>query len=554
MPGEHGQLRVRHPDEARCPSPGHRRLPDRRPGPEGVPPRDGRSAVPPRRLPRAPRRRRHRHASRPRLGGVLLLAQGVAATHGVRCGAATTERSVVLRCAFAVAVVVLAGGHRRRVRRSPRRWCSPVSRRCWLAFARPLAGGWAGLAGLRPLLAFIEDSRFVGSGTLGRLGLTGDAAPARRRRHRAHRARPCSATSAAASRPRVSCWSASRSAPSAPSPPGPAPSRTAAATPSALATIFLVVELVASPLAGRRSGASRARSSRHVAEWLAGLRSRALAAVVPIVALPFADGTEHRRRRRHAGARRRLAGRRPSPRGTRAVARRCSPPPPASASAVASATANDGLLAVTLVAHRRRSPCSAATGPARPSRCSPPPGRRSVAFEDDRRPSSRSASPAASSLAEAAVRRSTVPALDERAADLAEQWAWLLSPLALVPGAHRDGRLHRRDRRPASPGWSAARRWRDRWRVVLDRGRVTGDLPLGTLARVGSVAVLAGAAELPAARDRDRAPRRGAASRSPTPCGSATRRSPSVPRSPSRSPSAPSPAPPVCPSPPPAWR
>ena len=35
--------------------------------------------------------------------------------------------------------------------------------------------------------------------------------------------------------------------------------------------------------------------------------------------------------------------------------------------------------------------------------------------------------------------------------------------------------------------------------VVLDRGRVTGDLPLGTLARVGSVAVLAGAAELPAA-------------------------------------------------------
>ena len=35
--------------------------------------------------------------------------------------------------------------------------------------------------------------------------------------------------------------------------------------------------------------------------------------------------------------------------------------------------------------------------------------------------------------------------------------------------------------------------------VVLDRGRVTGGLPLGTLARVGSVAVLAGAAELPAA-------------------------------------------------------
>jgi hypothetical protein len=34
---------------------------------------------------------------------------------------------------------------------------------------------------------------------------------------------------------------------------------------------------------------------------------------------------------------------------------------------------------------------------------------------------------------------------------------------------------------------------------VLDRGRVTGDLPLGTLARVGSVAVLAGAVELPAA-------------------------------------------------------
>ena len=34
--------------------------------------------------------------------------------------------------------------------------------------------------------------------------------------------------------------------------------------------------------------------------------------------------------------------------------------------------------------------------------------------------------------------------------------------------------------------------------IVLDRGRVTGTLPLGTLARIGSVAVLAGAAELSA--------------------------------------------------------
>ena len=79
----------------------------------------------------------------------------------------------------------------------------------------------------------------------------------------------------------------------------------------------------------------------------------------------------------------------------------------------------------------------------------------------------------------------------------------------------------------------------------LDRGRVTGDLPLGTLARVGSVAVLAGAAELPAAEIAIVA-LAVAACRSPTRCGCATRTSPSAPRSRCPSPSAPSPAPPSC--------
>ena len=59
--------------------------------------------------------------------------------------------------------------------------------------------------------------------------------------------------------------------------------------------------------------------------------------------------------------------------------------------------------------------------------------------------------------------------------------------------------------------------------IVLDRGRVTGDLPLGTLARIGGVAVLAGAAELPAARDRRGRPRRRRPCRSATRCGRTTR-------------------------------
>ena len=55
-------------------------------------------------------------------------------------------------------------------------------------------------------------------------------------------------------------------------------------------------------------------------------------------------------------------------------------------------------------------------------------------------------------LAEAAVRRSTRPSADERAADVAEQWAWLLSAVALVPGAIAMGVLHRPRRARSSPG------------------------------------------------------------------------------------------------------
>ena len=127
-------------------------------------------------------------------------------------------------------------------------------------------------------------------------------------------------------------------------------------------------------------------------------------------------------------------------------------------------------------------------------------------------------------LAEAAVRRSSAPAADEHAADVAEQWAWLLSAVALVPGAIAMG-VFIGQTGDVVAGLIGGALTATAAAIVLDRGRVTGDLPLGTLARIGSVAVLAGAAELPAARARRGRPGR----RRPL-----DRRRPAPPRSPRR--------------------
>jgi hypothetical protein len=100
-------------------------------------------------------------------------------------------------------------------------------------------------------------------------------------------------------------------------------------------------------------------------------------------------------------------------------------------------------------------------------------------------------------LGEAAVRRSTMHTSDERAVDIAEQWAWLLSPVALLPGGiAMAGFIH--ETHDAVAGLVGGAVLATTLAMVLDRGRVSGHLPLGTLARVAGVSVLAGAAELPA--------------------------------------------------------
>jgi hypothetical protein len=95
------------------------------------------------------------------------------------------------------------------------------------------------------------------------------------------------------------------------------------------------------------------------------------------------------------------------------------------------------------------------------------------------------------------VRLSYRPAADERAASIAEQWAWLLSAVAVVPGAiATTGYIAHTDLVAAGLVYGAV--LATAVAVILDRAPVDGELPLGTLARVASVAVLAPAAGLPA--------------------------------------------------------
>ena len=405
------------------------------------------------------------------------------------------------------------------------------------------AVGWAALAGVAPVLTFVDDLTFEGAGTFQRLGLAGEQprlgavltgittavvfAIVGRRRHDAGLVLIGVALGAVGA---VASWTGQRAR--------------RQDTLIGLASLFLVVRagrlchprrrVLEHPVVPRRPRRRVVRRPRHARRGH------------PDLSRTVHRRHQHRDGRRHTGARRRLARRRPPPWPTRSVL-----------AALAAATC--GRLR-RRVRHRqrrrprrhpgdprRRWPCSAATEPARRSPCSPPPGRRSWRSS---RPRSLVAVGIAGSLvlAEAAVRRSTRRPPTSGPPTSPSSGRGCSRPLALVPGAIAVAAFIERDRRQPSPGWSAGRSLATAVAVVLDRGRVTGGLPLGTLARVGSVAVLVGAAELPAAEVAIVALAVAGLSVADA-FRLRARRSLSVPRSPCPSPSAPSPARPSSPCP-----
>jgi hypothetical protein len=421
----------------------------------------------------------------------LLLIEGLVSA-AVLGWAAVIERSVVLRSAFAISVVALAGGIG-----ATTALPAPlvlvgfaVAALAWRQDG--LATGWAALAGLAPLLTFVDDLTFEGADVLERLGLTGEqprvaavltgvgaavvlAIVGRRRGDAGLVLLGVALGSVGA----IASWTGEP--------------HDGTTTIIGLASAFLLVELVA--YATRDDEFWRVPSGllARVAEWLAGLG--ALTAAVPILLAPVEAQTSSQTALATMvlGAGWLVADRR---RGTRGLVLGALAAAVCLASAVASASADDRIVAASLVVlaavalasgHRAGSAIAVLGASWAPV----------VALES--LPTLVAVGVAGSLVvAEAAVRRANGPQADERTADIAEQWAWILSPVALLPGAiAMSGFIAETD--AVVTGLVGGAVLATAVAAVLDRGRVTGDLPLGTLARVGSVAVLAGAASLPAA-------------------------------------------------------
>jgi hypothetical protein len=421
----------------------------------------------------------------------LLLAEGLVATATFGWGA-MTERSVVLRSAFAAAAVTLAGGIGA-ITALPAPLVLAgfgVAALAWRADS--LATGWAAVAGVAPLLTFIDDLTFRGAGALGRLGLTGEQprlaavatglAAAITLGLVGHRHRDTGLVlvgTAVAAIGATASWTGRAVEPTD--------------TAIGLATAFLLVQLVA--YATRRDEFWSVPSGivATIAECLAAAGT--LAAAFPILLAPAVDDTSTSTALATLvlGGGWLVADRRRGARGMVAAALAAAT---CLASAVASATANNPVLACTLVAiaaaalisgHRGATTIAVLAALWAPV----------VAVEHT--PTLVAVGALGSLvLAEAAVRRaSSAPAGDERAVGLAEQWAWVLSLVALFPGAVAMATFIG-ETGDAVTGLIGGAVLATGVAIVLDRGAVTGDLPLGTLARIGAVSVLAGAAELPA--------------------------------------------------------
>ena len=103
----------------------------------------------------------------------LLLAEGLAATVTF-AWAATTERSVVLRWSWAAAVVALAGGIGATTGVPAPLVLAVFAGAALVARQDTAAIGWGALAGVAPLLTFLDRLPVDGSGLFERLGLVGD--------------------------------------------------------------------------------------------------------------------------------------------------------------------------------------------------------------------------------------------------------------------------------------------------------------------------------------------------------------------------------------------
>jgi hypothetical protein len=421
----------------------------------------------------------------------LLLAEGIVTTLTFGWGS-IAERSVVLRSAFAVSVVALAGGIGATTALPAPLVLVGFAAAALVWRLDGLATGWAALAGVAPLLTMVDDLTFRGAGAFERLGLAGEQprlaavltgvgaatvlTVAGRRRHDTGLVLLGVALGTIGV---IASWTGQE--------------LDGHTTIVGLATTFLLVELVA--FATRQDDFWSVPSGivAHIVEWAAGAGT--LVAVVPILLAPSvtSTSTEAALASLVLATAWLVADRRRAPRGLLLA-------PVATAigvaSAVACVTASDPALAVTLVAlaavavlsgHRAGALVAVLATAWAPV----------VAIDSH---STLIAVGLAGSLvvAEAAVRRSRISTSDPQAADVAEQWAWVLSAVSLLPGAlataifiGQTGQLVAGLIGGAIGATAVA--------IVLDRGRVTGDLPLGTLARLGAVAVLAGTADLPAA-------------------------------------------------------
>ena len=305
----------------------------------------------------------------------LLLAEGLIAT-ATFGWAAITERSVVLRSAFAVSVVALAGGiGATTVLPAPLVLAAFAAAALAVAPRRPghrlgRAGGRRSAAHLRrptsPSRAPAPSSASASPASSPALAavLTGVTAAvvlgvAGRRRHDAGLVLLGVALGAVGA---IASWSGQEH-----------DGRTTRS--SGLAAVVPArASWSPTPPATTTSGACPSGIVAHIVEWFAGLGT--LAAVLPILLAPASDDDQHGDGPRHPGARRRLARRRPSARLARPRARR--------------RRHRDLRRLGRRLRHRvrprprphphgdrRRWRSSAATGPARRSPCSPPRGHPS---------------------------------------------------------------------------------------------------------------------------------------------------------------------------------
>ncbi len=420
----------------------------------------------------------------------MLLAQGVAAT--IAFGwAAHTERSVVLRWAFAVAVVALAGGIGATTSLPAPLVLAAAGAAAVVWRKDELALPWAGLAGTAPLLTFLDELTVDGIGTLGRLGLHGDQP----RALAVLTGLTAAAVLATLGRRRSDVGIVLLGAAVAAI--GAFTSWTEVAADHdldlvGLAAAFLLLEVVAYALRHDRFWATPGRIVATLAEIPARLGT-AITAFGAVVILAFDVtmpegalasgllGLAWVAADLRAGGRGRVA----STLGMAASVVAVVAATTGSITAVAIALVAVG--AVASVVDRRAALFVAVT-----SVVAAPWLAATVSF---------TATAVATGivgslvLAETAVRRSRTIAPDAAGTDIAEPWAWVLSAAALLPGGIAMA-AYVSETGHTVAGLIGGAVLATAVAAVADRGRVTGVLPLGTVPRIGAVAVLAGTSQL----------------------------------------------------------